>query len=133
MPEVSHFQFSRFPSCSSPMARTLAVTSRQLSLTLPFAASSSVNFNGRLSSSLSPAASTPLDQSAKFLEAFKKGGLIPLYHCILCDHLIPVLAYCCLVNEDDRDAPIFLFELVELGLDASTICYRSSTKYRNCG
>lgn len=60
-------------------------------------------------------------QSAKFLEASKKGNLIPLYHCILCDHLTPVLAYRCLVKEDDRDAPSFLFESVEPGLDASTI------------
>ncbi|KAF2312577.1 hypothetical protein GH714_035127 [Hevea brasiliensis] len=122
------------------MARTLAATPRQLPLTLSFPASSSVKFNGRVSSSIS--CSLPLAtstsractlkcsasasqsyayQSEKFLEASKKGNLIPLYHCILCDHLTPVLAYRCLVKEDDRDAPSFLFESVEPGLDASTI------------
>ncbi|XP_058009010.1 anthranilate synthase alpha subunit 2, chloroplastic isoform X2 [Hevea brasiliensis] len=142
MAEISHFHFSLYASasCSSAMARTLAATPRQLPLTLSFPASSSVKFNGRVSSSIS--CSLPLAtstsractlkcsasasqsyayQSEKFLEASKKGNLIPLYHCILCDHLTPVLAYRCLVKEDDRDAPSFLFESVEPGLDASTI------------
>ncbi|OAY61091.1 anthranilate synthase alpha subunit 2, chloroplastic isoform X2 [Manihot esculenta] len=140
MAEVSHLHFSPSSSCSSVMARTLAATPRQLPLTLCSTISSNVKFNGRVSSSIScalpSAAWTPrvrslkcsasmsqsyAQQSAKFLEASKKGNLIPLYHCILCDHLTPVLAYRCLVKEDDRDAPSFLFESVEPGLDASTI------------
>lgn len=63
----------------------------------------------------------PVDQSAKFQEASKKGNLIPLYRCIFSDHLTPVLAYRCLVKEDDRDAPSFLFESVEPGSQASSI------------
>ncbi|CAK7331272.1 unnamed protein product [Dovyalis caffra] len=58
---------------------------------------------------------------ARFQEASKNGNLIPVYRCIFSDHLTPVLAYRCLVREDDRDAPSFLFESVEPGLDASTI------------
>ncbi|EPS60768.1 hypothetical protein M569_14029, partial [Genlisea aurea] len=57
----------------------------------------------------------------KFKEAAKKGNLIPLYQPIFSDHLTPVLAYRCLVKEDERDAPSFLFESVEPGLKASTV------------
>uniref|UniRef100_A0A224XFY4 anthranilate synthase n=1 Tax=Hypericum tomentosum TaxID=1137039 RepID=A0A224XFY4_9ROSI len=70
----------------------------------------------------SSAASQPtVDQSLQFEEAAKKGNLVPLHRCIFSDHLTPVLAYRCLVKEDDRDAPSFLFESVEPGLNASTI------------
>ncbi|XP_072996578.1 anthranilate synthase alpha subunit 1, chloroplastic-like isoform X2 [Typha latifolia] len=55
------------------------------------------------------------EEAAKFAEASKKGNLVPLYRCIFCDHLTPVLAYRCLVKEDDREAPSFLFESVEQG------------------
>ncbi|KNA08893.1 hypothetical protein SOVF_158620 isoform B [Spinacia oleracea] len=53
--------------------------------------------------------------SSEFIEAAKDGNLIPLYRCIFSDHLTPVLAYRCLVKEDDREAPSFLFEAVEPG------------------
>nr|AFL91701.1 anthranilate synthase alpha-subunit 2 [Mitragyna speciosa] len=62
-----------------------------------------------------------VDQSAKFKEAAKHGNLIPLYRPIFSDHLTPVLAYRCLVKEDDREAPSFLFESVEPGLKASSL------------
>lgn len=57
----------------------------------------------------------------KFKEAAKDGNLIPLYRSIFSDHLTPVLAYRCLVKEDDREAPSFLFESVEPGLKASNV------------
>ena len=63
----------------------------------------------------------PVDQSVKFREASKNGNLVPVYRCIFSDHLTPVIAYRCLVKEDDRDAPSFLFESVEPGLQASSI------------
>ncbi|CAI8601727.1 unnamed protein product [Vicia faba] len=67
------------------------------------------------------AQSLPLvDNAAKFLEASKNGNVIPLYRCIFSDHLTPVLAYRCLVKEDERDAPSFLFESAEPGLHIST-------------
>ncbi|KAI3768732.1 hypothetical protein L2E82_19562 [Cichorium intybus] len=63
-----------------------------------------------------------VNHSVKFKEAAKDGNLIPLYRPTFYDHLIPVLAYRCLVKEDDRDAPIFLFESVESGfLKASNV------------
>lgn len=62
-----------------------------------------------------------VDHSAKFREAAKHGNLIPLYRPIFCDHLTPVLAYRCLVKEDDREAPSFLFESVEPGFKASNV------------
>lgn len=36
-----------------------------------------------------------------------------MHKSIFADHLTPVLAYRCLVKEDDRDAPSFLFECVD--------------------
>ncbi|KAI7984493.1 hypothetical protein LOK49_LG15G01259 [Camellia lanceoleosa] len=62
-----------------------------------------------------------VDHSTKFREAAKHGNLIPLYRSIFSDHLTPVLAYRCLVKEDDRDAPSFLYESVEPGLQVSSV------------
>ncbi|GMH07371.1 hypothetical protein Nepgr_009211 [Nepenthes gracilis] len=62
-----------------------------------------------------------IDCSAKFGEASKNGNLIPLYRFVFSDHLTPVLAYRCLVKEDDRDAPSFLFESVEPGFKTSSV------------
>lgn len=69
---------------------------------------------------ISPADSS-VNQLTKFKEAAEKGNLVPLYRCVFSDHLTPILAYRCLVKEDDRDAPSFLFESVEPGLQASNI------------
>ncbi|KAL9367922.1 hypothetical protein Peur_039121 [Populus x canadensis] len=130
MGEVSRFTFSLSDKCSSkPVDKTLAVTHRLLPLNLRLPATSPVNLNVRLSISSSSSrgcalkcsASTPDNQAARFQEASKNGNLIPLYRCIFSDHVTPMLAYRCLVREDDRDAPSFLFESVEPGLDASTI------------
>ncbi|MCL7028613.1 hypothetical protein MKW94_018957 [Papaver nudicaule] len=56
------------------------------------------------------------DVQSKFMEAAKKGNLVPLYRCIFSDQLTPVQAYRCLVKEeDDRDAPSFVIESVEQG------------------
>ncbi|XP_071724265.1 anthranilate synthase alpha subunit 2, chloroplastic-like [Rutidosis leptorrhynchoides] len=62
-----------------------------------------------------------VDQSALFKEASKLGNLVPLYHCIFSDNLTPVMAYRCLVKQDDRDNPSFLFESVEPGLHVSAV------------
>ncbi|KAG8488545.1 hypothetical protein CXB51_016272 [Gossypium anomalum] len=121
---------------------TLAFTPRQLpSNPLRFSSTVSVNLNPRFSGSRSRSisligstsrvrtlrctslSSSPaiVDQSVKFREASKNGNLVPLYRCIFSDHLTPVIAYRCLVKEDDRDAPSFLFESVEPGLLASSV------------
>ena len=55
------------------------------------------------------------------MEAAKKGNLVPLNRCIFSDQLTPVLAYRCLVKEDDREAPSFLFESVEPGSRVSSV------------
>ncbi|KAI3830662.1 hypothetical protein MKW92_030992 [Papaver armeniacum] len=51
----------------------------------------------------------------------KNGNLIPLGKCIFSDHLTPVLAYRCLVKEDDRDVPSFLFESFEQEVPISNV------------
>ncbi|KAF9599236.1 hypothetical protein IFM89_036362 [Coptis chinensis] len=61
------------------------------------------------------------EEAVKFEEATKKGNVVPLYRCIFADHLTPVLAYRCLVNEDDREAPSFLFESVEQGAKGTNV------------
>ncbi|XP_047341964.1 anthranilate synthase alpha subunit 1, chloroplastic-like [Impatiens glandulifera] len=61
------------------------------------------------------------DEEKKFVEASRKGNLIPLQKCIFSDHLTPVLAYRCLVPKGDHDAPSFLFESVEPGFRVSSV------------
>lgn len=51
----------------------------------------------------------------RFKAAAEEGNLVPLYERLLSDQLTPVLAYRCLVTEDDREAPSFLFESVVNG------------------
>lgn len=63
----------------------------------------------------------PADDAVKFKEASKDGNLIPLHRCIFSDQLTPVIAYRCLVKEDDREAPSFLYESVEPGFRNSTV------------
>ncbi|XP_050239259.1 anthranilate synthase alpha subunit 2, chloroplastic-like [Quercus robur] len=116
--------------------KSLAVTPLQLPSTLRLTPPFSVNFNRRTSSSVTILGSNSrsftlkcsaqrspslVENSEGFFEASKKGNLIPLYRCILSDHLTPVLAYRCLVKEDDREAPSFLFESVEPGVMGSNI------------
>ncbi|KAG9158218.1 hypothetical protein Leryth_000353 [Lithospermum erythrorhizon] len=108
---------------------TLALSCRTFSLFSPNSRATTISATLRLSPSRlytlkCSAVSThpsPLDQEGKFREAAKNGNLIPLYKPIFSDHLTPVLAYRCLVKEDDRDAPSFLFESVEPGLKASSV------------
>ncbi|CAA6669456.1 unnamed protein product [Spirodela intermedia] len=61
------------------------------------------------------------DEVVKFMEAAKRGNMVALSRCIFCDHLTPLLAYRCLVKEDDRDAPSFLFESVEQGSHGTNV------------
>ncbi|KAF8116061.1 hypothetical protein N665_0023s0039 [Sinapis alba] len=114
----------RFPSSLTSLSTTSlhcnGVTSISRSELLP------VSRLPPIKSSPSPIVLTsPADSSVneltKFKEAAEKGNLVPLYRCVFSDHLTPILAYRCLVKEDDRDAPSFLFESVEPGLQASNI------------
>ena len=62
------------------------------------------------------------EEEAKFKSSAKEGcNLLPLKRCIFSDHLTPVLAYRCLVKEDDREAPSFLFESVEQGSEGTNV------------
>jgi anthranilate synthase component 1 len=68
-----------------------------------------------------PAALTPSPRArcvaefAEFKAASSHATLVPLFRRILSDHLTPVLAYRCLVKQDDREAPSFLLESVVNG------------------
>ena len=52
---------------------------------------------------------------SRFKEAARHSNLVPLYERVFADQLTPVTAYRCLVAEDDREAPSFLFESVVNG------------------
>lgn len=52
---------------------------------------------------------------ADFEAAAELGNVVSLHQRIFSDHLTPVLAYRCLVRQDDRNAPSFLFEAVNNG------------------
>ena len=55
----------------------------------------------------------PSDAGLQAFRAAASGAnLLPLFQRILSDHLTPVLASRCLVREDERTAPSFLFESV---------------------
>ena len=63
--------------------------------------------------------------------AFAKKGhnLIPLYRRIFDDQLTPILAYRCLVKEDERDAPSFLLESVVGGTQTGRFSFLGSRPY----
>jgi hypothetical protein len=62
------------------------------------------------------------EEEANFKASAAEGcNLLPLKRCIFSDHLTPVLAYRCLVKEDDREAPSFLFESVEQGSEGTNV------------
>ncbi|XP_062092515.1 anthranilate synthase alpha subunit 1, chloroplastic [Humulus lupulus] len=101
-----------FPSfrCHSPVPVIGGLTTRRTSTSLTLKCCSL------------PTPSTSLvDDSKKFREAAKKGNLVPLYQCIFSDQLTPILAYRCLVKEDDREAPSFLCESVEPSFQDSAV------------
>ncbi|KAA8517946.1 hypothetical protein F0562_015420 [Nyssa sinensis] len=57
----------------------------------------------------------------KFPSSFKEGKFNFLYACIFSNQLTPVLAYRCLVKEDDRESPSFLYESIEPGFQTLTV------------
>ncbi|PWZ20954.1 Anthranilate synthase alpha subunit 1, chloroplastic [Zea mays] len=62
------------------------------------------------------------EEESKFRRAAAEGcNLVPITRSIFSDHLTPVLAYRCLVKEDDREAPSFLFESVEQGSEGTNM------------
>lgn len=75
----------------------------------------------KASSMTTAAIAEEVDERKKFIEASKNGNLIPIYQCIFSDQLTPVLAYRSLVNEDDREAPSFLFESAEPNFQGSNV------------
>ncbi|KAI3939065.1 hypothetical protein MKX01_001933 [Papaver californicum] len=107
--------FIRFP-------QTFCNGRRNLSNSLSFL-NSPASFPSLKCCATSPPPPPPslVNDEMKFKEASNNANLIPLFKCIFSDHLTPVLAYRCLVKEDDRDAPSFLFESVEQGVRASNV------------
>ncbi|XP_022891679.1 anthranilate synthase alpha subunit 1, chloroplastic-like [Olea europaea var. sylvestris] len=83
--------------------------------------SSFVSFGFRTFQCCSIHSPSLVSDEKRFIEASKNGNLIPLCETIFSDQLTPVLAYRCLVKEDDREAPSFLFESVKPGHRTTTV------------
>ncbi|XP_071929935.1 anthranilate synthase alpha subunit 1, chloroplastic-like isoform X2 [Coffea arabica] len=117
------------PNRLSPANYRLSPVNRRLCPVVSFEFSPSHSFSSRLSlrrslpslQCCSLQSSSPVTDKKRFMEASRHGNVIPLYQCIFSDHLTPVLAYRCLVKEDDREAPSFLFESVEPGFRTSHV------------
>jgi len=115
------------PSSSTFRSRQLKVIQNQPGSFFPkrhvTARSAPEATNSLATMAADPLSSLPASPSdyVKFVEMSKNGNLIPLYRCIFSDHLTPVLAYRCLVSQDDRDAPSFLFESVEQGQNGTNV------------
>ncbi|XP_010272678.1 PREDICTED: anthranilate synthase alpha subunit 1, chloroplastic-like [Nelumbo nucifera] len=106
----------------SPKVSVVSICSRRSTGSLSFPVSHSRTQFRQLTLNCSAFSYSSLaEEDAKFAEASKNGNLIPLYRCIFSDHLTPVLAYRCLVKEDDREAPSFLFESVKQGFRATNV------------
>ncbi|CAI5522082.1 unnamed protein product [Closterium sp. Naga37s-1] len=96
---------------------TLSKTSLQ-SLAVPSAFPGHIGQKNIFKKSEACSLSTSWFDEEAFLRAVSAGSnVIPISRRIFSDHLTPVLAYRCLVKEDDRDAPSFLFESVETAND----------------
>ncbi|XP_071934510.1 anthranilate synthase alpha subunit 1, chloroplastic-like isoform X2 [Coffea arabica] len=117
------------PNRLSPANYRFSPVNRRLCPVVSFEFSPSHSFSSRLSlrrslpslQCCSLQSSSPVTDKKRFMEASRHGNVIPLYQCIFSDHLTPVLAYRCLVKEDDREAPSFLFESVEPGFRTSHV------------
>ncbi|MCO5550638.1 hypothetical protein L7F22_004127 [Adiantum nelumboides] len=121
------FSFSPSSSCLSPSSDQLLKNSSGRSLYKQIALSAH---------SMSPLIATEkvnqqnfsTQEFDKFKEASHKGNLVPLCRRIFSDHLTPVLAYRCLVKEDDREAPSFLLESVENSETGNNVIRRMTTQ-----
>ncbi|CAN6314628.1 unnamed protein product [Urochloa humidicola] len=100
----------------SPSATQLGLHRRRRGLGLHFACrATTATFH-------QPDAVVVREEEANFKASAAEGcNLLPLKRCIFSDHLTPVLAYRCLVKEDDREAPSFLFESVEQGSEGTNV------------
>ncbi|KAJ4977912.1 hypothetical protein NE237_008692 [Protea cynaroides] len=104
-------------SQSSPFTLILPVNNTNTKI---FCRRRSFTSVSRLKCSVLAPPSLPYD-IAEFVEASKTGNLVPLFRCIFSDHLTPVLAYRCLVKEDDWETPSFLFDSFEQGFQTSIL------------
>jgi anthranilate synthase component 1 len=69
-------------------------------------------------------------RAEEFRALAKEGhNMIPLYRRIFDDQLTPILAYRCLVKEDEREAPSFLLESVVGGTQTGRFSFLGSRPY----
>jgi len=55
------------------------------------------------------------EEFQEFKRAAAQGNLVPVFERLFSDQLTPVVAYRCLVGEDDHELPSFLYESVVNG------------------
>ena len=77
-----------------------------------------------------PSAPNAFSQADEYRRLVSEGhNLVPLYRRIFDDQLTPILAYRCLVQEDERDAPSFLLESVVGGTQTGRYSFLGSRPY----
>jgi len=77
-----------------------------------------------------PASKGEQMRAEEFRALAKEGhNMIPLYRRIFDDQLTPILAYRCLVKEDEREAPSFLLESVVGGTQTGRFSFLGSRPY----
>ena len=86
------------PSARRGAARSRCLSSSKKNLIVAAGSSSSSTF-----------VDTAITDYHTFKKASQKGNAVPLVKRIFSDHLTPVIAYRCLVGEDDREAPRWVF------------------------
>lgn len=62
------------------------------------------------------------EQFREFRKAAERGNLVPVYERLFSDQLTPIVAYRCLVGEDDHELPSFLYESVQNGDQTVSLC-----------
>nr|AAA74901.1 anthranilate synthase alpha subunit [Ruta graveolens] len=112
-PVPNNVTCNNLPKSAAPV-RTVKCCASSWNSTINGAAATT-NGASAASNGASTTTTTYVSDATRFIDSSKRANLVPLYRCIFADHLTPVLAYRCLVQEDDKETPSFLFESVEPG------------------
>ena len=114
-------------AAGAPLIVSTAVASRSRAAVTPAPTIAEPNDSAR-AASLRP--KKHAGQADEFMKLAAKGhNLIPLYRRLFNDQLTPILAYRCLVKEDERDAPSFLLESVVGGTQIGRFSFLGSRPY----
>ena len=110
-----------------PVVRPSRKSVRRVAIATAASASASAS---TAASEAKPASKGEQARAKEFRALAKEGhNMIPLYRRIFDDQLTPILAYRCLVKEDEREAPSFLLESVVGGTQTGRFSFLGSRPY----